>query len=928
MRRKTIMSKTSKRILSLVCVSLLCAAGTVGADSAGAAVTIRQFSVSPSTTQAGGHPNIRTFLFVTNRFSIGIPPPSCDCQDAKNVRVHFPPGVIGSQHATPQCTAADFGNLRCPSDSQIGITRVGIGDEDPTTVGGFGGVKLAVFNLVPHPGQAGLLAVNIPLVNFPIYIVISARTGGDFGLDATLTNITHVIPLAFSDLELWGVPAAASNTPLRHPAGCDPFFENPPCYPGVPSNSPEVPFLSNATTCGVSLSTAIEVVSYDKEVTEAESPYPATTGCDQLSFNPSLFAQPTTTQSDSASGLEVDLKVPQDESPTVPSPSEIRATTVTLPPGFSINPNAADGKTACTDTEARFGTEEEAECPEDAKIGTVTVFNSTLPGPLPGYIYIGKPLPEDRYRIFLTANGFATHVKLAGSIEPDPQTGQVVTKFTDLPQTPFSDFNLHFFGSERGLLATPTQCGTYAVTSTFTPWDSLLPVQTSAQFFSLDAGPGGAPCPPASRPFSPTMRAGVSDNTAGSHSSFALQLTRPDGDQNLAGLTVSTPPGLSATLAGIPYCSDADLAAAAQPSYSGFAEQASPRCPAASQIGISTTGAGAGTHPVHLPGNVYLAGPYNGAPLSLAVITPAVSGPYDLGNVVVRAALKVDPTTAQITAVSDPLPQILQGIPLRLRSILITLNRPGFTLNPTNCDRTSVKATIGGDQGAQAKLAPPFQVASCADLPYGPKLSLKLTGGLNRLGHPAIHSTFSAGPGESNTRLVSVALPPGELLDQSHIGTVCKRPDFAAGKCPSGSLIGTAEATTPLLENPLEGNVYLRSNPNGGLPDLVADLKGQVDFELSGQVAATKSGALRTTFQTVPDAPVSSFKLDLLGGSKGLLQNSEGLCGRSHRASVKMIGQNGVVRNTSPKLQVSCGSKPRHKGHHRRHSLSGRRAER
>jgi hypothetical protein len=336
----------------------------------------------------------------------------------------------------------------------------------------------------------------------------------------------------------------------------------------------------------------------------------------------------------------------------------------------------------------------------------------------------------------------------------------------------------------------------------------------------------------------------------------------------------------------------------------------------ASQIGTATVGAGAGTHPVYVSGKAYLAGPYKGAPLSLAVITPAVSGPYDLGNVVVRAALKVDPTTAQITAVSDPLPQILQGIPLRLRSILINLNRPNFTLNPTNCDRSSVKAMIGGDQGAQANLAPPFQVASCATLPYGPTLALKLNGGLNRRGHPAIHSSFSAAPGESNTRFVSVTLPPGELLDNSHIGAPCTRPNFAAGTCPAGSMIGTAEATTPLLENPLKGNVYLRSNPNQGLPDLVADLKGQVDFELSGQVASTKSGALRTTFRTVPDVPVSSFKLNLAGGSKGLLQNSEGLCGKSKRASVKMIGQNGLVRRTAPLLETKCGSKARHKRHH------------
>jgi hypothetical protein len=424
------------------------------------------------------------------------------------------------------------------------------------------------------------------------------------------------------------------------------------------------------------------------------------------------------------------------------------------------------------------------------------------------------------------------------------------------------------------------------------------------------------------------MHAGVSDSTAGSHSSFALQLNRLDGDQNLVALTVHTPPGFSATLAGVPYCYEGVLLAAESPGYSGSLEEASPNCPATSQIGTATVGAGAGTHPVYVRGRVYLAGPYKGAPLSIAVITPAVSGPYDLGNVVVRAALRVDPTTAQITAVSDPLPQIRQGIPLRLRSILIELNRPNFTLNPTNCDHFAVNATIGGDQGAQARLTSPFQVASCASLPYGPRLSLRLAGGLNRLGHPAIHSLFTAALGESNTRFVSLTLPPGELLDNAHIGNVCTRVQFNANACPAASILGSAEAITPLLQAPLKGNVYLRSSSHK-LPDLVADLRGQIDIQLSGQVSTTKSGALRTTFQTVPDAPVSSFRLNLTGGSKGLLQNSESLCGGPQRASVKMVGQNGLVRNTSPKLQVRCSSKTRH-GHRRgRHSLPrGRRAGR
>jgi hypothetical protein len=565
----------------------------------------------------------------------------------------------------------------------------------------------------------------------------------------------------------------------------------------------------------------------------------------------------------------------------------------------------------------KFGTTEAAECPEFSKIGTDVIDSSALPAPISGGIYLGDPLPGDRYRIFLAASGFGTNVKLAGTVKPDPQTGQLVTEFTNLPQSPLTEFNLHFFGAERGVLATPTQCGTYAVNSTFTPWDSFLPDQTSTQFFTLSSGPDGAPCPGPARPFNPGLEAASLGNTAGAHSPFSLTLTRNDGDQFLGALDVRTPPGFSATIAGIPYCPDAAIAAAGAAGYSGLAEQATPSCPAASQIGTSTTGAGAGTHPLYLPGRVYLAGPYKGAPLSLVVMTPAVSGPYDLGNVVVRTALNIDPTTAQITAVSDPLPRILEGVPLRLRSIRIDLDRPGFSLNPTNCEPFAVHATIFGDQGGQSALDSHFQVANCDRLRYGPKLSLHLKGGLKRRGHPAIKAVFKTKPGEANSRRVSVALPEGELLDNAHIGNVCTRVQFNANACPAASVLGSAEATTPLLEAPLKGNVYLRSSSHE-LPDLVMDLKGQIDIQLVGTIDTVKGGALRTTFETVPDAPVSTFVLNLAGGAKGLLVNSESLCGSPKKAAVKMTGQNGAVVSTKTRLQASCGSAARQKRHHQR----------
>jgi hypothetical protein len=914
---------TRRGIAALTVVCVL----TLPAISARADAPIKSFSVSTTSTQAGGHPDITTTFELGARDNQSIKPPSCDCQDAKDITMNFPAGLIGNPHALPACTSAELAAVACPPDSQIGVTDV---------EAGIGFSMVPVYNLEPHPGEAGLIGFNYPSVNFPVYFALSPRTESDYGLTATSTGLTHVFPLESARLTLWGVPASSIHDRQRFPLGFANCydFEHPPyeceneheavSTPGLPSNAPEEPFLQNPTTCGVPASVSMEVVSYDGGTSSVESPWPATTGCDQLSFNPSLFAQPTGTETDSPSGLEVDLQVPQQESPSVPSPSEIRAATVTLPVGFSINPNAADGKLACGDLEARLGTRDEAQCPQFSKIGSLTIRSSALPGPLPGFVYLGAPLPGERYRILLVANGFSVHVKLTGSVRPSPVNGQLVVSFNDLPQSPLSEFNMHFFGSERGLLATPDHCGTYPVDSTFTPWDSALKEQSSTQYFTLDSGPNGTPCPPPARPFHPGFQAASVNSAAGSHAPFSLELMRSDGDQNLAALTVSTPPGLLAALSGIPYCSEAALATAADASYPGLAEQASSVCPLASQIGTTTTAAGAGTHPVYLPGKVYLAGPYKGAPLSLAVITPAISGPYDLGNVVVRAALRVDPWTAQVTAVSDPLPQIFVGIPLRLREIRVNLDREDFALNPTNCDPFSVDARVTGDQEAAVDLAEPFQVANCASLPFGPKLSMRLSGATRRTGNPALTTVLTAKAGEANVSSATVTLPPTEQIDNAHINSPCTRVQFAADSCPPGSVIGSAKAETPLLGKPLEGPVYLMTGFGHKLPDVVAALRGQIDIDLDGHVY-TVHRAIRTTFSSAPDAPISKFTLSLDGGRKGLLENNTDLCRASLVAVAAITGQNGASVEQSPALQAPCGEAARHRRHRGHGRAVGRR---
>jgi hypothetical protein len=868
----------------------------------GDGIDINQFEAYPSTTQAGGHPDLYIEFDIDNRYSPVLDHP-CQCNDAKDLIFNFPAGFIGNPHAAVRCTAAEFAFNDCPMDAQIGVA---------TPAGCLGGfcapLPQALYNLVPESGQAGLIGFRVPIFDTPVYTELTARTGGDYGLRASVLGLQHLLPIPHFLQVIWGVPASPENDDWRSEPG---FVADG----GInfkqrnnPSNSPLTPYLTNPTTCGLPLETTMDVLAYDGGRSQAVTSWPATTGCGQLGFNPSLSAKPTTTQADTASGLDVVLTVPQAQSPTTPSPSSIRAVSTTLPEGFSVSPNAADGKTSCSDVAAKFGTEEQAECPEFSKVGSLEIHSAVLPDVLPGAVYLGEPLPGDRYRLFLVADGFGVHVKLPGTAAVDRQTGQITVLFPDLPQTPFEEFNMHIFGSERGLLSTPTRCGTYRVDSTFTPWNSELADQTSTQFFTIDSGPGNTACPGTTRPFNPIFKAASAGSMAGAYRTFSVQLARPDGDQSLSSLNVTTPPGFSGKLAGIPYCPESAVAMLSNTLYSGLAELASSACPAASQIGSATTGAGAGTRPVYNDGKVYLAGPYKGAPLSLVVVIPAVSGPYDLGNAVTRAAIHVDPTTARVSTISDQFPQIIEGIPLRVRSVMVKLDRPDFAINPTNCDEFSTDAELFGTEGAKADIQSHYQVANCASLDFAPTLGIDLAGSTKRVGHPALTATLTPQAGNANLARAQVTMPSHLLLDQSHIGTVCTRPQAASDTCPAAALYGTASAVTPLLDEPLTGNVYLVSSSNQ-LPDLLVKLKGQVDFNLQAKVDSVK-GAIRTTFETTPDVPVTSFTLKMFGGKKGLLVNSKSLCrvrSAANRATVHLTGQNGKTSQPRTPISVPCG---------------------
>jgi hypothetical protein len=587
----------------------------------------------------------------------------------------------------------------------------------------------------------------------------------------------------------------------------------------------------------------------------------------------------------------------------------LRDATVSLPQGMTVNSSAASGLTGCAPDQIGINDASAPTCPDSSKIGTTTIDSPLLPDQMTGGIYVAKQ-GENPFgsllAIYSTAYADGVWIKLAGEVHADPVTGRLVTTFSNNPQLPFEEFRLNFANGSHAILATPDDCGSYSTASALSPWSGGADAAPSSSFAITSGCVAG---------FSPSLTAGSQNAQAGAYSPFSVSLTRADTDQNLAGLTVRLPEGLLARLAGVPECTDAQLAHAS--SATAATELAEPSCPAGSQVGTVEAGAGTGPDPFFLSGKVYLTGPYMGAPYGLAVVVPALAGPYDLGTVVVRQALEVDPTTTQVTDVSDPFPTILQGIPLDIRRVDVDVNRSGFTVNPTDCAPTAVDGTALSIRGASAALSSRFQVGGCGDLGFAPKLEVTLKGATGRSGHPALRALLTTRPGQANIGRAQVNLPHGEFLDQGNLGDTCTRPVLQESRCPTSSVYGYARAWTPLLEKPLEGNVYLVGGYGYKLPALVAELDGQIRVLLVGKIDTGPNHGIRATFESVPDAPISRFELRMKGGKKyGLLENSEALCQApkaTRRAIARFTGQDGKVEHFKPVVANQCG-KTKHKG--------------
>jgi hypothetical protein len=850
-------------------------------------------------TQAGGHPAaVATSIdeFTSMSFLLGLPgfgsvAPS---ENFRDVITHVPVGFVGNPTATgDKCTAAEIATHSpngqypiCPRDSQIGTVLIN-------------GTSVApLYNMVPAPGVPAEFAIYYQ----GLIINLQAKLRpSDNGVDIVSTRSVSSAPLPTLEINLWGTPADSSHDNLRAECTFGVLGNNGEL---CPSQAPKTPFLRQPTSCTGPLPWSIEMDTYQHPgVFHSKSTTtPALTGCDAVPFESKVSVAPTDSAAHSTSGLDVALSLPQGSGPDGISSADVRSAAVSLPEGVSLNPAAAEGLEACSDAQLRLGLEGPAQCPEASKLGTVQVDTPLLEQPLDGSVYLRTQNSQDpesgemyRLAIVLHSEERGVDVKLPGSLVVNKTTGQLTTTFSELPQLPFEAMQLHLKAGPRAPLSTPQACGTYTSQATLSGWNGKT--VSLAPSFSVNqdcTAPG----------FAPGFQAGVADPSAGEFSPFTLRVTRDSGQPNLSRIEATLPEGELAKLAGVPLCSDAQAATGA--------------CPAQSRIGKLTSAVGEGTSPIYLPqpgkapSALYLAGPYKGAPYSALAAVPAQSGPFDLGTVLVRSALRIDPETAQASVVSDPLPQIFGGILVSYRDVRVEVDRPEFTVNPTSCEPKSVTGRIGAASGASANVSARFQVSDCAALAFKPKLALRLKGKTGRGGHPALRATLTMPKGGANVDRASVALPHSEFLAQSHIRTVCTRVQFNAGsgggaQCPKGSIYGRATAVSPLLDKPLSGPVYLRSSSNP-LPDLVAALDGQIHVDLVGRIDSV-NGGIRTTFANVPDAPVSKFVLSMQGGKKGLLENSTDICAATNRVTAKFDGQNGKIGDSNPPLKADCGAK-------------------
>lgn len=846
---------------------------------------VESVSASLSSTQAGAHADLTVGFELTQK--AGEP-----YGYTRDVVVKLPPGPSGNPQGIPRCTLVQFGlspgESECPVAAQVGVSEISLG-------GGNAGTFIEpIYNMEPPGGD---VVARFGLFAGPFPTLINVRVDPiDYGLVAAIEGAPAAASLLGASSTFWGNPAASSHDALRLTPVEALHGELPPG--GRKAGIPVTPFMTNSTDCSTQRSFTVTATSYQlAEPRSRTGSFPQATGCGLLAFDSELSITPTSNEAAAATGLDVNVRIPQSEAPNALGTSTLKSAAVTLPEGLTINPSAGAGLAACSAEQVGFGDDSPPACPDAAKLGSAEIEVPALERTLHGAVYQRTPDPGRLFGFWLVSDELGVRLKLPAEIEANHETGQLSTVFDGipvlggLPQFPFSEFRLHFFGGARAPLATPAACGTYSTHYSFAPWSGKAAASgDSPMQISSGCDKGG---------FAPQILAGTTSSAAGSFAPFTFTLNRRDGEANPRTLALHLPQGLLAKVGGVPLCPDAAAGSGA--------------CPADSRIGSLTAAAGVGGAPLWIPQPgksptaAYLAGPYRGAPYSIVAVVPAQAGPFDLGTVVNRSGIYIDPESALATVVTEPLPQILEGVPVYYRTIHVDVDRPKFTLNPTSCDSKRITATVTASTGAVAQASSGFQATDCAKLAFKPKLKLRFTGQTKRTGNPGVRAVLTQAPNQANTAAATVLLPESQFIDNSHISNPCTRVQFAAEACPKGSILGTVKASSPLLGKPLSGKVYFRSN--GGereLPDIVADLRGEIHVILVGFIDSV-DGRVRTRFLSVPDAPVSRFELEFFAGKRSLIENSKNLCSTSRRAKVRLVAQNGRLQATAPVIAAKCG---------------------
>jgi hypothetical protein len=921
-------------------------------------------------TQAGGHPLAltTTFVFDSEEFVVGGGEKyTFPTQDPKDIVVDLPSGLIGDPMAVPRCSLTNVTNkkLPCPADTQVGLVRFRFFDGEKESLG-------PIYNVTPEAGQSAEFALVVSSVNV-LATAHLVRTPQGYGITVASNKIS-MVELLEAEVTFWGVPAEARYDWMRGLVCLKPTHKVEMCKHGVGEHEPPreraglepVPFLTMGTDCAAGPQSAtmradsweepgsIGVNGQYNGYVPATATMPAVTGCNLLKFEPGIAVHPDTLLADAPVGLGVGVSVPQSEQPGTLGTPHLREATITLPLGMSISPGIVDGIQACDKTgpgginftgaeseEAGLNGELQlapGHCPDASIVGEAEAETPLLEKPVEGHVYLARPgcggsgeapcteqdaLDGNLYKLYLELGGTGAlgnagvNIKVEGRVQANPATGQLTAVFDENPQTPFSKLEVHLNGGPRAPIDNPAACGLARTTADFMPWSApgrILEGPSAGVFVAgtPDATPfsefevQGCSSPPG---LSPGFLAGTVTPQAGQFSQFTLNLSRKDREQYVKGIRVHTPPGLLGMLSSVPLCAEPEAELG--------------KCPTASRIGSTTVASGAGSHPFEIGGNVYLTGPYHGAPFGLSIVTNAVAGPFNLGLVIVRARIDVNPQDSTLTITTDEsgpraVPQIIFGVPLRLQRVTVNIDRPNFMFNPTNCKAQQITASVSGNQNATATVQSPFAVGGCKSLEFKPKFAVSTNGHTSRANGASLDAKLSYPAGSmgkaANIARVKVSLPKQLPSRLTTLQKACPAATFDANPagCPSASIVGIARATTPLLPVGLSGPVYFVSHGGEAFPSLIVVLQGDgVRVDLTGSTFISKAGITSSTFKTVPDVPVSTFELYLPEGKYSALAANGNLCKSKTKLVMpsEFVAQNGAVVKQSTKIAVTGCSK-------------------